>query len=117
MLVCKARRTADFDWQNSHTCNTFPGVFFVLERPVTLLDELVGQCQCKTTPVHLVTLHFCIVVREDQSNFSADGLYVFDTFGANTPVTRKYYFCHDLQGLSVLDASRARVWFFLPDGL
>ena len=96
--------------------HAFPGVFSVLKPPFTLLDELVGQCQYETTPVHLVTLHFCIVVREDQSKFSANGLHVFVTFGANTPVTRKYYFCHDLQGLTVPDAPRA-VWVFLPERL
>ena len=121
MLVCKARRPADFDngplvCQNSHTCNAYPGVFFVLKPHFTLLDELVGQCQYETTPVHLVTLHFCIVVREDQSKFSANGLHVFVIFGANTPITRKYYFCHDLKGVSVLDAPRARYGFSCSKG-
>ena len=60
------------------------GVFFVLKPPFTLLDELVGQCQYETTPVHLVTLHFCIVVREDQSKFPANGLYVFLTLSTPT---------------------------------
>ena len=45
VLVCKARRPADFDdrlfvSQNSHTSNGFPSVFIMLKPHFTLLDEL-----------------------------------------------------------------------------
>ena len=45
VLVCKARRSADFDdrpfvSQNSHMSNGFPRVFIMLKPHVTLLDEL-----------------------------------------------------------------------------
>ena len=88
VLVSKARRPADFDdqpfvSQNSHMSNGFPKVFIILKTHFTLLGELafsqleliltptsvlsaLGNVnrQRATTPVHLVTLHFCIVVRK-----------------------------------------------------
>ena len=77
-----------------HMSNGFPRVFIMLKRHFTLLKELafsklvlfltpasvlsaLGNVKQATTPVHLVTLHVCIVLRKRSRGF---GNHQFPSF-------------------------------------
>ena len=67
MLVCKARRPADFD-DRAHTCTEFPGVFFSPKPPFHLLDQLEFEiCFCEFSLPFQSQLHFVTLISVSRS--------------------------------------------------